>query len=279
MKNFFTGLLVLSVFGINGAAHKGFTVSKTPKYRDTLIKVTGWCNKDDLFAEVAKQKASFFVELPLASAGLSATLVEKYGMKFYHADEKRIKYVKSIGSVQIPPLLTSVIAVKVFISRMHEGQLQVLFTEENRTRLAASLPGGTADYNESALDAARRELQEELGLKVARKAFKIIGFLDRTDAFAECVSRKELQFQLPYDGQEIICDGKEVEGFFWANIKEVLRTGKANGLIVLPHHMVVLKGLSEGKQGKPCMIMPDHRQLSPQAKEDPNDIMIFFPVE
>lgn len=257
---------------------EGFIIDKTPKYNDTLIKVTGLCNKDEFFAEVAKQKVSFFVELPLASAGLSARLVKEYGMKFYHADEKMIKYVKSTESASIPALLTSVITVKVFILRVHEGHLQVLFTKEGSDRKAASLPGGTADYNESVLETAERELYEELGLKVTGK-LRFEGFLDRTGAFAENVSRKEILFSLSHDGQEIICDGEEVKGFGWENIVDVLRTGKANGLAVLGHHMAVLKNLSEGKQGKPCVIMADHRQLDPKEKKDQNDIMVFCPVD
>lgn len=274
MKIFFTCLFLLSVIGINGAAYnKGFTVSKTPKYNDTMIKIKDWCDERAVSAEIQKQKSSFFVEFPVHK------LVKKFGLKFYHGNENRVQYVKSTEDAPIPPLLTSINTVKLFISRMFDGHLQVLFTKEDKERLAASLPGGTVDHNEMACKGALRELREELGLTLTLDKLRFLGCLEREDTFAYRMSQNEFLYHTSYDDQEIICDGKEVKGIVWENVEDVLRTGKANGLTVLAHHLYVLQQLLEGKRGKPCVTMPDHRQLNPRATKDDNDIMIFCPAE
>lgn len=290
MKNFFACLFLLSVIGINGAAHKtfngpkyqkknrGFTMGRTPKYKDPIITVTGRCDTEDLFAEVAKQRVSFFVELPLASAGLSATLVEKYGMKFYYADEKRIQYVKSVKDAPIPDLLTSVNAVKIFISRIVDDKLQVLFTKE-KGRSAASLPGGNVDLQEVTHKAALRELYEELGLRLNLDQLYYLGTLNREKVYEFQVTYNETLFHLPYDGkQPIVPDGKEVKDITWEYVDDVLKSGQATNLPVLVHHMAILKNLSEGRHGKTCVELLDHRQMS-KANKNPHDIMIFYPAE
>lgn len=281
MKRFFTCLFLLSVIGINGAAEEPFKVVKNG-YGDTIIRVSNvrdWEKRVALFKKIEEQTDSFFIELPLGQAEVSEALIKKHGFSLYHANNERMQLVKSMKDHPIPPIVTGNNTVKIFISRMIDDRLQVLFTKE-AGRIAASLPGGTLEYQEDICTGAERELREELSYVINKGDLRFLGVLNRIKAFEYRITHNEFAFYLPYDDkQKIIVDGKEVKDFIWAYVDDVLASGCVTDLSVLEHHLAMLKSLSEGKRGVPCISMLDHRQLNPKAKKNPNDIMIFCPAE
>jgi 8-oxo-dGTP pyrophosphatase MutT (NUDIX family) len=284
MKIFFTGLLLFSVLGINGSAQEPFMVTKNA-YDDTFITVNNVTNgraKKELIQEIKKQKSSFFVELPLVceDIGLSAAeLIQKHGFSVYHTNNTRMRLIKLMKNDPIPPIVTGNNTVKIFVSRQVNDCLQVLFTEEGN-RLATSLPGGTLEYREDICTGAVRELKEELELKVSKDQLLFLGVLNRIKAFEYQITHNEFLFHLPYDGQKIVPDGKEVKGFAWEYVDDVIESGQAIGLPVLEHHLAVLRSLNEGKHGKPIVSMLDLRQMGKREEhKNPNDIMIFCPAE
>ncbi len=274
--------MILFASVIDGAAHNPFIVKKTPGYGDVLIQVShveSWDDKKRFFKEIEQQKSSFFVELPWSNAELAERLIKKYGLSFYYGDNKKMQLFKTIKDNPIPPIITGNSSVKAFLSRVVNGKMQILFTEEEG-RLSASLPGGVLEHQEDICSGILRELSEELSLRIPKNQLLFLGVLNRVKAFAYGITHNEFLFHIHYDGKQVINpDGKEVKGFSWEDIDEILEKKKAAGLPVFVHYLTVLKSIKDGKHGKSIITLPDHRQLNPRARRDPHDIMVFCPVE
>lgn len=107
------------------------------------------------------------------------------GFSFYHATQDGTKWVIKNGS-PMPAAVTTLAGACVIVHK--DGK--VLMVEEKHKPGRLFFPGGAADPEEFIINAAQRELQEEVGLIVKLEDLRLLAFTDRIKAnaygYADC---------------------------------------------------------------------------------------------
>jgi len=104
-----------------------------------------------------------------------------------------------------------------------------------------SVPGGLVDLGESTADAARREVEEECGLKV--QIVGLVGVLDRVTRDAEGRVRYHwvlIDYLAVPESNDTITAGSDAAEVRWVTIDEVERLPITDGLVDMIRRAAVL---------------------------------------
>jgi ADP-ribose pyrophosphatase YjhB (NUDIX family) len=126
---------------------------------------------------------------------------------------------------------------------LHEGR--VLLVKRGRAPGLGlwSVPGGLVDLGESTVDAARREVEEETGLKV--RIAGLVGVLDRVTRDAEGRVRYHwvlIDYLAVPESVETLTAGSDAAEVRWVTIDEVERLPITEGLVDMIQRAAALSG-------------------------------------
>ncbi len=172
-----------------------------------------------------KNKA-FLLNIP-HELGAYNQAAKQAGFKMQYADDDKTQWVYHNGST-IPYSSPAIGTAKIFIIRTDNGQQELLLVKDN-DKSYLSLPGGAVDVNEHVLDAAVREIKEELDLTLKRDAFTLLALSDnaKTDFYSK--NQYAFFFRADYPGGTIKLDPKEQEHYFWIPIDHLLKVNTIQG--------------------------------------------------
>jgi ADP-ribose pyrophosphatase YjhB (NUDIX family) len=124
---------------------------------------------------------------------------------------------------------------------LHEGR--VLLVKRGRAPGFGlwSVPGGLVDLGETSVDAARREVEEECGLKV--RIAGLVGVLDRVTRDAEGRVRYHwvlVDYLAIPESDDAITAGSDAAEVRWVTIEEVERLQITEGLVDMIRRAVAL---------------------------------------
>ena len=126
---------------------------------------------------------------------------------------------------------------------LHEGR--VLLVKRGRAPGLGlwSVPGGLVDLGETTVDAARREVAEETGLKV--RIAGLVGVLDRVTRDAEGRVRYHwvlIDYLAVPESTESLTAGSDAAEARWVTVDEVERLPITEGLVDMIRRAVALSG-------------------------------------
>jgi ADP-ribose pyrophosphatase YjhB (NUDIX family) len=126
---------------------------------------------------------------------------------------------------------------------LHQGR--VLLVKRGRAPALGlwSVPGGLVDLGETTVDAARREVEEECGLKV--RIAGLVGILDRVTRDADGRVRYHwvlVDYLAFPESNDTITAGSDAAEVRWVTIDEVERLPITEGLVDMIRRAAVLSG-------------------------------------
>jgi ADP-ribose pyrophosphatase YjhB (NUDIX family) len=124
---------------------------------------------------------------------------------------------------------------------LHEGRVLLVKRGQAPAQGMWSVPGGLVDLGETTVDAARREVEEECGLKV--RVAGLVGVLDRVTRDADGRIRYHwvLVDYLAYpESNDTITAGSDAAEVRWVTIDEVERLPITEGLLDMIRRAVAL---------------------------------------
>jgi 8-oxo-dGTP diphosphatase len=128
---------------------------------------------------------------------------------------------------------------------LHEGRVLLVKRGHAPGLGLWSVPGGLVDLGETTVDAARREVDEETGLKV--RIAGLVGVLDRVTRDAEGRVRYHwvlIDYLAIPESTETLTAGSDAAEVRWVTIDEVERLPITEGLMDMIRRAVALSGAS-----------------------------------
>ncbi len=144
-----------------------------------------------------------------------------------YADDDKTQWVYHNGS-NIPNSSTANASAGVFIIREKDNQKEVLLLKDN-DKLYLGLPGGVVDKHELVLDAAVREVKEEINLEIKRNDLKLVAIYNNTHNKFYDKDQYQFFFITNDPGGTIKIDPKEQEHYFWIPVEHVLKVKTIQG--------------------------------------------------
>ena len=126
---------------------------------------------------------------------------------------------------------------------LHEGRVLLVKRGHAPGLGLWSVPGGLVDLGETTVDAARREVDEETGLKV--RIAGLVGVLDRVTRDAEGRVRYHwvlIDYLAIPESTETLTAGSDAAEVRWVTIDEVERLPITEGLVDMIRRAVALSG-------------------------------------
>jgi 8-oxo-dGTP diphosphatase len=126
---------------------------------------------------------------------------------------------------------------------LHEGRVLLVKRGHAPGLGLWSVPGGLVDLGESTVDAARREVEEECGLKV--RLAGLVGVLDRVTRNAEGRVRYHwvlIDYLAVPESSDAITAGSDAAEVRWVAIDEVERLPITEGLVDMIRRAAALSG-------------------------------------
>ena len=126
---------------------------------------------------------------------------------------------------------------------LHEGRVLLVKRGHAPGLGLWSVPGGLVDLGETTVDAARREVDEETGLKV--RIAGLVGVLDRVTRDAEGRVRYHwvlIDYLAIPESTETLTAGSDAAGVRWVTIAELERLPITEGLVDMIRRAVALSG-------------------------------------
>ena len=126
---------------------------------------------------------------------------------------------------------------------LHEGRVLLVKRGHAPGLGLWSVPGGLVDLGESTVDAARREVEEETGLKV--RIAGLVGVLDRVTRDAEGRVRYHwvlIDYLAVPESIETLTAGSDAAEVRWVTIDEVERLPITEGLVDMIRRAAALSG-------------------------------------
>jgi len=241
------------------------------KYSDPIICLHSDSTQQDLLDAIQNTPRSFFVQVPY-ECGLLVSILTHNGCTVYHADNERILFKKEIDR-ELPNPYTCKSGTNVLITKKVDGRLYALFTIE-QGKPNATWPGGMLRPGERMRMTGVRECKEEIGLDIDPQEMRFMGVLHRiNDPYG--ATMHEYLFHVPYNGQEIIPDGKEVLEAVWVPVDEAI-AGFAAGRPIREHKRQLLEAIYNGKFGTICLELPEW----PSLDQEKDDVVLrdFYPT-
>lgn len=210
---------------------------------------------------------AFIVQLPHEEAD-KAVKLRAAGFKPHSIDDRKSEWVIKNGS-PMPEASTAAAGARVAICRGKD----VLVIEDKNMRGRMVLPGGSVDAKELALDAASREIKEELGLSIKNDALEKIAIVNRVRANRYGYS-DYCHYYLTHTFEGTLkIQENEVLQAFWYPLEYIAR-GATTQNLKISHTMRLLAShiLSGGETRNVRMLDP--RQYSVESsKQDHSDVM------
>lgn len=120
----------------------------------------------------------------------------------------------------------------------------ILFNQNNQLLLVRNhehkiwhLPGGAVDALELNIEAAVREVQEELGVKIEAKKLKSVAIYNHIGGVSNLKVNSLAQYfiyPMLIDSSEINFDKNEIAEIYWVDIDQVNAKSEFNGYKILP---------------------------------------------
>jgi ADP-ribose pyrophosphatase YjhB (NUDIX family) len=126
---------------------------------------------------------------------------------------------------------------------LHQGRVLLVKRGQAPALGLWSVPGGLVDVGETTVDAARREVEEECGLKV--RVAGLVGVLDRVTRDADGRVRYHwvlVDYLAFPETNDTITAGSDAAEVRWVTIDEVERLPITEGLADMIRRAVVLSG-------------------------------------
>ena len=126
---------------------------------------------------------------------------------------------------------------------LHEGRVLLVKRGHAPGLGLWSVPGGLVDLGESTVEAARREVEEECGLKV--RIAGLVGVLDRVTRDAEGRVRYHwvlIDYLAVPDSNDAITAGSDAAEVRWVTIDDVERLPITEGLVDMIRRAAALSG-------------------------------------
>ncbi len=218
-----------------------------------------------------KEKGNaFLVHLP-HEEGQKAVALVKAGFKPHYTDTSKTEWVYKNGS-PMPDVSTSTAGARVLVCRGEE----VLVIEDKNMKGRMMYPGGSVDARELALNAACREIQEEVGLTIKPADMQKIALVNRVRANRYGVSDYCHYYMTRAFTGTVQAQESEVLQTLWVPLTEVAKGEPINNLKISPTVKLLAEHIVRS-----CRIMVpisariiDPRQY-PAApdKQDQSDVM------
>ncbi len=191
------------------------------------------------------------VQLPHAE-GQKAAALAKAGFMPHYTDASKTEWVYKNGS-PMPEASTAAAGARVIVCR--DGYVLVIEDKNMKGRLM--FPGGSVDPRELALDAACRELKEEVGLTVLAGDMHKIALVNRVRANRYGYSDYCHYYATSKFTGTVTIQESEIAQAFWTPLREIAQGEPINNLKVSP----TVKLLAEHilyQCGAPRTFFPSH---------------------
>lgn len=212
---------------------------------------------------------AFIVQLPHAEAEKVPHLVRS-GFTPHNIDDTRTEWVIKNGS-PMPEASTATAGARVLVCRDNGD---VLVIEDKNMKGRAMFPGGSVDKQELALDAACREIREEVNLTINPGDLQKIALTNRIKGnrygFSDyCHYYMTRSFSGTPKPQE-----SEVLQLFWCPLTTIAKGEPVNNLRISPTvKLLALHVLSNGNTTSMRVLDPRQYTALPHEKQNQTDIM------
>ncbi len=216
-------------------------------------------------------KKAFFVDLDIQKFGMIPHVAQA-NFKHFFTDEKHTLWVV-YNNAEIPSPRTTICGTIVVLV---EGD-KVLAVEEATRRNQWGFPGGHVKQGEFPVQAAVRELKEEVGFTVNEENVKYIGDLQRVNAnrFGANESTKIYMVKIYKGALKLQKD--EIIQARWIPLQDLLQNESYDGLVLDQYNRQILKHIQNIANNNPPgsrISVPDCRQLWKSEEErDSSDIL------
>ena len=224
--------------------------------------------------EKEKEKA-LIVQLPHAEGQKAAALVKARFMPHY-TDASKTEWVYKNGS-PMPEASTAAAGARVMVCRDD----YVLVIEDKGMKGRLMFPGGSVDPRELALDAACRELKEEVGLTVLATDMHKIALVNRVRANRYGYSDYCHYYATSKFTGNVTIQESEIAQAFWAPLADIMKGEPINNLKISPTAKLLAAHVFDNCNSGNIKIqriktarMLDPRQYTVNAdQQDKNDCM------
>lgn len=220
-----------------------------------------------------KEKGNaFLVHLP-HEEGQKAVALVKAGFKPHYTDTSKTEWVYKNGS-PMPETSTATAGARVLVCRGED----VLVIEDKNMKGRMMYPGGSVDSRELALDAACRELKEEVGLTVLAGDLHKIALVNRARANRYGFSDYCHYYMTNTVTGSVQPQKSEVAQAFWVPLRDILDKEQVNNLKISPTAKLLAAWVFENCRGnlkirRGLRVMDPRQYPVAEDKQDQSDKM------
>lgn len=211
---------------------------------------------------------AFIIDLPHQD-GHYVEDIKNAGFEYFHGDAKKTQWIIKNGS-PIPAPSTAIAGARVIVKRYNDdtGYDEILVIEDKHFPGRIMFPGGSVDPQELAIDAACRELKEEVNLLVKPEYLQLIGLMNRVKANRYGYSDYSHYFltSLSKTQGDIKPQESEILRTLWVPLKAITLCSSVNDLKIDPVTGKIAEHIVNNKQTT-TMILPDYRQMFKEQKD------------
>jgi 8-oxo-dGTP pyrophosphatase MutT (NUDIX family) len=163
-----------------------------------------------------------YITIPLIK-GILATEIQKAGFELYalNREQETLTFLFRNGRA-IPFLDTAFVTASIFITRMNKDGIQELLCINEYDKKDLTVPAGSIEAGELAIEGVMREVEEEIGIKLSPSDIKLYSIRNRT--FKE-TGKNHVDFNycvsVPYD-TVVTVDEKEVLSYAWIPVAKII---------------------------------------------------------
>lgn len=185
-----------------------------------------------------------------------------------HIDSTKTELIIKNGS-PMPDASTAAAGARVLVCRGNE----VLMIEDKNMKGRAVYPGGSVDAEELALDAACREMKEEVGLTIQPTDMQKIALVNRIRGNRYSYSDYCHYYMARKFTGEVKIQASEVLQAFWAPINDVANSETINGLKTSPTVKLLAAHIVKNGHTSSERVLDPRQYARPADQQDARDVM------